>query len=153
MISRSEIPGLLELLSRHGVEVYLRDGTVKVRKPWPSWDGAPGPVKDALRQLKAQREELRRHLLFRREFYSWTEPCDPEEEARVLAALGEPEERVPPPEREAVATSGARNACRRCKKCPAVEFGYCAECAAEIREKLDPAALEERGICLGDINF
>lgn len=98
------IAGLLELLSRYGVRVYLQDGRLKVKKPWPSWEDAPGPVKAALRWLKARQEELRRYLEERQDaglldnLYSWTLPCTDEEEARVKAALEQ--EQPPEPERK-----------------------------------------------------
>ncbi|MEW6572883.1 MAG: hypothetical protein AB1374_04550 [Bacillota bacterium] len=78
------ITGLLELLSRYGVRVYLQDSRLKVSRPWPSWDDAPGPVRVTLRWLKARKEKLRRYLEEQQdaglmELCSWTEPCTDEE--------------------------------------------------------------------------
>lgn len=102
------IPGLLALLSRYGVRVYLRDGRLKAKRPWPSWEDAPGPVRYALRWLKARRNELEAYLREQAErdlmdnLYSWTLPCTEEEERRVKAAFeqenGNPP--VPIPERK-----------------------------------------------------
>jgi len=56
------IAGLLELLARYGVRVYLQDGRLLVKKPWPSWDDVPEQVRQTLRWLKARKDELKRYL-------------------------------------------------------------------------------------------
>ena len=102
------IAGLLDLLAHYGVKVYLRDGKLKVRKPWPSWEDAPSPVRYALRWLKARRQELEVYLQeqAKRElldtFYSWTLPVTDEKESRVKQAFeqGNGTPAVPVPERK-----------------------------------------------------
>jgi hypothetical protein len=101
------IAGLVELLARYGVRVYLQGGRLKVKKPWPTWEDTPGPVRAALKWLKARREKLRRHLEEQQEaavweLYSWTLPVTDEEEARVRQAFEQGNENaaLPIPERK-----------------------------------------------------
>jgi hypothetical protein len=97
------IGGLLELLSRYGVKVYLRNGRLKVTRPFPTWEEAPGPVRYALRWLKARRQELKAYLREQQErelldsLYGWTLPVSEEEEQRRVRQVFDQNENIPVP--------------------------------------------------------
>jgi|GEM_PF-4031735 len=53
---------LLEALARHGVRVYLKEGRLTMRHPWPDLRQAPPEVAELLRWLKAMRAKVKAYL-------------------------------------------------------------------------------------------
>ncbi len=53
---------LLAALVRHGVRVYLKEGQLYMRHPWPDLTQAPPEALDLLRRLKAMRPAVKEYL-------------------------------------------------------------------------------------------